>query len=422
MNTPALLVGAALLFWGWQAHLLPIAAILAVVFEGSRLSQARREFSQADLDRVWNLCTLAFLGAAIYSFTASEEARGLAGSVLQKNPRVRADLLAGAVQPVFLFFQRLPLYFIPILLVQAWGQRQTLPASTFSWWLRRKRGQRGARSPEWGFNVSYPYFGFCLLGASAARTTTPWFLAALVLLLGWSLWPSRSRDFSPISWAASLLLAGALGLTAQRGVLYLQMVFQKLDNALVSRFTRGQAFEANESRTLLGAIGKLKLSGKIVLFVDPGNKPPPALLREASFNLFRSPVWGSSKRDFNLMAPENDETTWLLAPAQPSNHVATITELLPGGKGLLVLPQGTTSLEKLPVFLLETNRLGAVRSAAGPGFLEFSAQYGDSAALDAPPDHNGSRGGSLRAGSGRTWPRTENAPGMPGTPDGVLPG
>src|SRR5437016_6186095 len=115
MNTPPLLIGAALLFWGWQTNFLPAAAILAVILEGSRLSHFRREFSQADLDRLWNLCTLAFLGAAIYSFTASDEAHAVAGTVLQKSARARSDAMASAVRPVFLFFQRMPFYFLPMM-------------------------------------------------------------------------------------------------------------------------------------------------------------------------------------------------------------------------------------------------------------------------------------------------------------------
>ena len=36
MNTPPLLLGATVLFWGWQTRLLPFAAALAILLEGSR--------------------------------------------------------------------------------------------------------------------------------------------------------------------------------------------------------------------------------------------------------------------------------------------------------------------------------------------------------------------------------------------------
>src|SRR5687768_3950164 len=57
VNTPPMLVCAALLFWGWQTGLLPVAVVLACVLEGSRFSKVRWQFSQADLNRIWNLCT-----------------------------------------------------------------------------------------------------------------------------------------------------------------------------------------------------------------------------------------------------------------------------------------------------------------------------------------------------------------------------
>src|SRR5260221_11715429 len=101
MNTPPLLLGAALLFWGWQTDALYVAAILAVLLEAARLLPGRWEFSQADLDRIWNLCTLLFLGIAVYVFTASE------------GPRLRGEPLTRTIQPVFKFFQWMPFYFIP---------------------------------------------------------------------------------------------------------------------------------------------------------------------------------------------------------------------------------------------------------------------------------------------------------------------
>src|SRR5258706_5910059 len=104
----------------------------------------------------------------------------------------------------------MPYYFIPIMAVQAWSQRNRIPLSTFSWWLRKQRRvpeeradraadcdqdqsigvlnavtPRRSRTPpasaaEDGINISYPYFAICLLAASAARARSPWVLGGLV--------------------------------------------------------------------------------------------------------------------------------------------------------------------------------------------------------------------------------------------------
>src|SRR5205807_9215832 len=153
-------------------------------------------------------------------------------------------------------------------------------------------------SAEPGLNLSYAYFALCVLGASAARARSSWFLPGLVLVLGWAFWGRRSRGSSPLAWAASLLTASALALLTQQGLVYLETALQRLDNALIARFALSRPFDVSETRTLLGAVGAMKLSGRIVLRVNAADQAPPALLRESSYNLFKSPVWGSSRREF----------------------------------------------------------------------------------------------------------------------------
>ena len=57
MKPPPLLLGVALLFWGWQSDLLPVGALLAVVLESSRVIHRRWDFSPEDLARIWSALT-----------------------------------------------------------------------------------------------------------------------------------------------------------------------------------------------------------------------------------------------------------------------------------------------------------------------------------------------------------------------------
>src|SRR5688500_8278886 len=66
MNTPPLLIAAALLFWGWRTGWWTIAIALGVVFELSRLLKFRWEFTDKEYSRVFDVCTLLFGGAVIY--------------------------------------------------------------------------------------------------------------------------------------------------------------------------------------------------------------------------------------------------------------------------------------------------------------------------------------------------------------------
>ena len=63
MKTPPLLLGAALLFWGWQAGFLAAGAVMAVLLEGSRFVKTRWEVSDEDFSRIWIFCSVLFLAA-----------------------------------------------------------------------------------------------------------------------------------------------------------------------------------------------------------------------------------------------------------------------------------------------------------------------------------------------------------------------
>ena len=43
---------------------------------------------------------------------------------------------------------------------------------------------------------------------------------------------------------------------------------QRLDSVLIARFASGRGFDPKEVRTALGSIGRMKLSGDIVLRVE----------------------------------------------------------------------------------------------------------------------------------------------------------
>src|ERR1043166_8941957 len=66
MNTPPLLVFAALVFWGWQTGHLLIGIIAGAALESSRVIKARWSLTQADFNRLWNVCTVLFIGVGTF--------------------------------------------------------------------------------------------------------------------------------------------------------------------------------------------------------------------------------------------------------------------------------------------------------------------------------------------------------------------
>lgn len=425
MNTPPLLIGAVVLFWGWQSDFLWLGALLALLLESPRWLRTRWEFAQADLDRIWNLCTLLFFGAFVVAFVSNDGMNTVNSLTANNNPASRLAAVNKSARSVILVLLWLPITFLPIVVAQAFSQRERMDWSTFSWWLRRQRslnsggvrpssgaarfhvssasamskrlgsleisgpgdGRTPGRNDSTGLNVVWPYFALCLLAASAGNQRTIWFSIGLAVLLTWALWARRPRSFSVATWGACLVAVVGLGFAAQVGMRGMQQLMRQLDSALVARFANsGRGFEPKESRTSLGSVGRLKLSGSIVLRVTPEGTPP-ALLREASYQLFRSPYWAAPKQDFFELTSELDLSTWRLLTNKPISKAVTVSSFLSGGQGVLAVPHGVATLEGLLADQLATNRLG-VLNVKGPGFVRYRALYDEGASIDTLPDED----------------------------------
>src|SRR5215210_2207567 len=109
LNTPPLLLAAALLLWGWQTGFVFFAAVMALLVEVSRLSTARWELSQTDYNRIWNLCAVLFLGIAVYCFASNDGVGSVAG--MFDNPAQRSAAVIKTTRSVLLLFEWLPVIF-----------------------------------------------------------------------------------------------------------------------------------------------------------------------------------------------------------------------------------------------------------------------------------------------------------------------
>jgi hypothetical protein len=394
MKTPPLLLGAALLFWGWQSGFLVAGAVMGVVLESARLIKARWEFSDEDFNHVWMLCSVLFLSAAVYAFTANEGPSRF--SHVFQNPALANQ--SGARTATALF-RWLPMIFFLFVAAQAYSAREEIPWSTISRisrWRWKQAGKNGQPSPPGrGVNAAFPYFALCLFAASTHPSENSLYFWGLALLLAWALWPQRSRRFGLVTWVGTLALAMLLGYVGQQNFGRLQNYIMNLEPDLFSRFVRRRSDPAC-STTSIGSIGRLKQSGRIVIRLKPEIGNPPTYLREASYRSFRSPFWYESmpQLDFESLQSETNGTTWMLLPdktntakVQIACYLQSVSPETRNPAGLLPLPEGCGGLENLPVFLLRKNSVGAVL-AEGPGLVIFEASFGPGATIDAPPDVN----------------------------------
>src|SRR5213076_1212242 len=93
MKPPPFLLGAALIFWGWQSDLLLPGALMAVAIESARFVQTRWDLADEDFSRIWTFCGLLLLAAAVYAFASTDGPANFTG--LFAHPNLRSERSAG---------------------------------------------------------------------------------------------------------------------------------------------------------------------------------------------------------------------------------------------------------------------------------------------------------------------------------------
>jgi transglutaminase-like putative cysteine protease len=384
MNTPPLLVAAALLFWGWHTGHVVLGLLAGALLESSRLIRIRWNLNQADFNRLWNVCVVLFLGVGAF-LLIDEGTISYADFFVNAGKRPEAIRQAG--RSALVWFQWMPMIFFPFVLAQAFNETDRVRLATFSWWVRKQEKQQ-PESIQFAttVNVAMPFAAVCLLSASATAEPGPWFYYGLAALVGWALWPMRTRRHSVVTWCLLFALVAGAGFATHHGLFYLQKKLEQMNVMWFSRFAR-LGSDGKQSRTAIGTIGRLKLSNRIVLRVNPDGGRPPGLLREASFNQYRAPLWTVGlRRDFTAVLVEDDNETFRLRAGRASRRSATIAQYLRRGEGLLALPAGTFEIGQLPVGALKTNLFGAVMVEGGPGLAIYRARYEDERSVDSSPN------------------------------------
>src|SRR5579863_10275624 len=72
MKPPPFLLGAALLFWGWQTGLLIEGTAMAAALESARWISSRWEITEDDFNRIRTFCSVLGLAALTYAFATNE--------------------------------------------------------------------------------------------------------------------------------------------------------------------------------------------------------------------------------------------------------------------------------------------------------------------------------------------------------------
>ena len=352
---PGGLVGAGLVFWGWQTGFLPVGVALALALEARVLVTSRWDLARSDFNRVSDVSTVLLVLVGIYQVISNDVARAVTGII-----------------------QWLPLVVFPLVAAQRYSLAGRVETATF-FWSQRNRPDLTAQ-----IDLVPAYFGVCLLSASTANARAT-FYAGLVALSAWALWPVRRRT-GPAWWGLGVALAIALGWAGHLGLAEAQRVVERRAQALLLSWVRRDP-DPYRTTTSLGDVGELKLSDRIVLRVEPGaGVRLPTLLGQASYNVYHAPSWFAVDAGFAAVHAEADGATWVLRPGAPVDRQLTVSAYLPRGRGLLALPLGATRLDDLMAVGLTRNRLGAVRVDEGLGLATFTAHFPGRGSDDSVPN------------------------------------
>ena len=374
MKAPSFILGASVIFWGWQTNLLIPAVIMALALEGSRLVAVRWDFSASDFNRISDLCTVIFLGMLIYSLASRS-----------------------SIPVMLVVLQWLPMTFFPLMASLAYSTSEDIDISALFLLMRRKVPEGQKKNPI-TMNLTYPYFTLCILSASAANMRSIWFYVGLLFLSSWALLSIRpNKRYSLVIWASLLVLAGSAGYV---GHVWLHRFQATVENKAIewySQFIQKEP-DAYRAKSAIGDIGTLKLSDQILFRVKmDSQQTSPLLLREASYNVYRSSTWFARQSTFQPVQPTDNETTWNLQATMSGvpeheekaetkeSSALVVSTYLQGNKGILKLPTGAFQVEELPVLTMGQNQYGTVKVEDGPGLLNYRVHYGQYTAIDSQP-------------------------------------
>ncbi len=390
MKPPRFLLGAGLVFWGWQTGFLAIGVTLAVLLEAVHLVSTRLEFSDDDFTRIWTFCTLLVIVSAFYSFSTNGGPESFRGLFNDPNFRTQASAGHSSARTAVMLLRSLPMTLFPFVLAQVYSTREGISLTMVSLILRRRWNRakrRGQPLPAPRLtHLGYPYLAICLFAASAHGGQDITFFWGTGILLIWALWPRRSPRFRWYTCLAWTIVGTAAGFGGQRGIIQLERFLEGYNPQWLSVAAR-RGSDPQQSQTDIGESSRLKLSARIVVRLEtPDHHPPPTYLREASYRRYRSPIWstGATREAFQTVTPDPEMgTSWDLQPGVRKAAAVNLACYLAPKGSLLPLPSGVSRLDNLAAFTLQNNSEGAVL-ANGPGLVIFDAHYGPGQTMDSP--------------------------------------
>lgn len=341
MRRTPLLAGAATACWAWSSGHVMAGALSACALEALLLVRARWDLDRREFERVADLAGIAATLLLVWQWIAA--------------PNAGEGIIAALIwAPVFL---------APILALQRIAIAQRVPLTAFFWSLRRRAAVSGAVGQT---DVEPAYVWVCLVAAACANPRGNAFLAALAALAALLLWRQRPARAGIMRWGAVVVIALGLAAALQAGMVRLQAWVE----ASVLEAFQDRQDDRWRSHTSIGALGELKLSGRIVVRL-PGPQPAPPLLRDGAYDTFAHDMWFIRRPGHRAVRLDGD-ANWTVTPGV-AGPVRRMVVRRDRGHGALPLPDSVVRLEGLEAESVDVDALGTVR-VVGPELMAFAVR------------------------------------------------
>ncbi len=358
MKTPRFFLGTILLFWGWQAEILWIALILALILESARTMKTRFELAPSDFNKFVDISTVLLAGTIVVALTMEAQ---------------KANLI---------LLKFLPLIFFPIIAAQEFSAKGRMDIKSFFLVARKKVEMRFYETRE--IDVSYIYAFFCIMSSALANAKGSLYFFSVALFFVWGLWQIRSRRVPLVGWVLCMLMVILLGYEGQTAV---RAIGRTISNRIMSYYARYHTIDPFKTYTALGEIGDLKFSDEIVLRVSFDDYVPGKtyLLHSSTYNRFSASNW-FAKSGFERIEGKNNNTFWQVNPSADNPLKMTQYFRLQKGKAVLSLPPGVMDISEMKAGECEKNAMQVIRIEDGPSLIKAVVSYTGSSVYDALPE------------------------------------
>ncbi|HNW83638.1 MAG TPA: transglutaminase domain-containing protein [bacterium] len=355
MRFPPFLIGISTLFWGYCTGWTVFSILAAVVFEASRLVKTKFDLKKSDYIRISDLSSVVMIILLIYSF-------------LENEPRM-----------IFLsFIASMPIVFMPLMFAQLYSFKDTVIIGTAV--------GNGVHTHQ-PLDIRTVYMLMIFVSSGAAASDDKWFLIFTLVLVLWLFSGSVKSTKSFLRYAVFSVAAFFLVFSISVGIVITHNILREKMMELYRNWYMSQTSDPFKSSTAMGETGYLKLSGNIVMRINPEKREGiPIYLKVSDYNLLSGSVWHSRSKDTISVFPDGEKVWQFFGEGEGAYKMSVSSWMGKGGKGVLALPVGSKRALKMDVAGIEKTGLGSILVEEGPDLLEYVITYDHDFRNEPPPD------------------------------------